>query len=232
MWIKEVEMVDSLDELKSSRSVYGKDFPNFEMLDAKIACALNKIIQNSQFKKKGSVSTRKTDRLHDLQLLSRDWRSGYSIRFSVTPHDDNIQEFDTRWDEVLSSMSKIPSDEILECLYKLRIRESDQLKTVFELYDMEIHLKTLVSNHQKLKTMMKTSINQKLRLRNVDARHGRIESGAVTKSRKGLSGVDGGKGTCYQWKEKRPVFARRPLQFPARDPISCGETRMHCRHTF
>ena len=65
--------------------------------------------------------------------------SGYSIKFSVTPHDDNIQEFDTRWDEVLSSMSKIPSDEILECLYKLRIRESDQLKTVFELYDMEIH---------------------------------------------------------------------------------------------
>ena len=37
LWIKEVEMVDSLDELKSSRSVCGKDFPNFEMLDAKIA---------------------------------------------------------------------------------------------------------------------------------------------------------------------------------------------------
>ena len=44
LWFKEVEMVDSLDELKSSRSVYGKDFPNFEMLDAKIASALNKVI--------------------------------------------------------------------------------------------------------------------------------------------------------------------------------------------
>ena len=31
----EVEMVDSLDELKSSRSVSGKNFPNFEILDAK-----------------------------------------------------------------------------------------------------------------------------------------------------------------------------------------------------
>ena len=30
-------MVDSVDELKSSRSGYGKDFPNFEKLDAKIA---------------------------------------------------------------------------------------------------------------------------------------------------------------------------------------------------
>ena len=77
-------MVDSLDESQSLRSVYGKDFPNFEMLDAKIASALNKIIQNSQFKKKvsfeeqkarGSVSTRKTDRFHDLRLLSSDWRS-------------------------------------------------------------------------------------------------------------------------------------------------------------
>ena len=29
LWIKEVEMVDSLDELKSSRSVSGKNFSNF-----------------------------------------------------------------------------------------------------------------------------------------------------------------------------------------------------------
>ena len=53
---------------------------------------------------------------------------GYADLFSVTLHDDNIQEFDTRWDEVLLSMTKIPSDEILACLYKLRTRESDLLK--------------------------------------------------------------------------------------------------------
>ena len=52
LWTREVEMVDSVDELKSSRSACGKDFPNFEMLDAKIASALNKIIHDSQFKKK------------------------------------------------------------------------------------------------------------------------------------------------------------------------------------
>ena len=49
------------------------------------------------------------------------------IYFSVTLHDD-IQEFESRWDEVLLSVSKIPSDDILENLYKLRIRESAQLK--------------------------------------------------------------------------------------------------------
>ena len=50
-----MEMVDSLEELESSRSISGKNFPIFEMLDAKIASALNKTIQNSQFKKKVSV---------------------------------------------------------------------------------------------------------------------------------------------------------------------------------
>ena len=50
-----MEMVDSMGELKSSRSTAGKNFPNFEMLDAKIASALNKIIQNSLFKKKVSL---------------------------------------------------------------------------------------------------------------------------------------------------------------------------------
>ena len=42
----------------------------------------------------------------------------YADLFSVTLHCDNIQEFDTRWDGVLRSMSKLPSDEILESLYK------------------------------------------------------------------------------------------------------------------
>ena len=86
LWIKEVEMVDSLDVLQFSRSVSGNNFPNFEMLDARVASALNKIIQNSYFNKKGQsrgtespergpVSTRKTDRRHDLRLLSSDWRA-------------------------------------------------------------------------------------------------------------------------------------------------------------
>ena len=96
------------------------------------------------------------------------------IHSLFTLRDDNIQEFDTRWYGVLLSMSKIPSDDILESLCKLRIRESAQLKTVLELYDMEIHQKTSVPNYQKLITMVKRSIDQKLRLRNFDARHGKL----------------------------------------------------------
>ena len=71
--------------------------------------------------------------------------------FSVTLRDDNIQEFDARWDEVPLSMSKIPSDAFLESLYRLRRRESDQVTTVLELHDMEIPQKISVPNCQKLK---------------------------------------------------------------------------------
>ena len=75
--------------------------------------------------------------------------------FSVTPHDDDVQECDTRWDEVLPTMSNIPSEDVLESLYKLRIRQSAQLKTVLELYDMEIHQKISMPNYQKMKTIVK-----------------------------------------------------------------------------
>ena len=85
----------------------------------------------------------------------------------------------------LISMTKIPPDDVLESLYKLRIRESDQLKTVFELHDMEIHQKISMPNYQKLKTMVKRSIDQKLQLGNFDARNERIETGAVVASRRG-----------------------------------------------
>ena len=47
-----MEMVDSVDDLRSSSSIRGISMPNFEVLDARIASALNKIIHNSQFKKK------------------------------------------------------------------------------------------------------------------------------------------------------------------------------------
>ena len=57
--------------------------------------------------------------------------------------------FDTRWDEVLLSMSKIPSDDILESLYKLRTSESNELEMVLELYDTDNHQKISMPNHQK-----------------------------------------------------------------------------------
>ena len=65
-WIKEVELVDSVDELvdsvdelRSSSSIRGISMPNFEELDARIASALIKIINNSHFKRRISLEEQK-----------------------------------------------------------------------------------------------------------------------------------------------------------------------------
>ena len=52
--IKEVEIVDSVDDLMYSSSTRGIQMPNFEVLDARIASALNRI-HNSHFKRRISL---------------------------------------------------------------------------------------------------------------------------------------------------------------------------------
>ena len=136
----------------------------------------------------------------------------YADLFSVTLRNDDVRDFDMKWDDILLSMTKIPPDDVLESLYRFRIRESDQRKTVLEMYDMEIHQKISMP---KLSEIVNDGGKQKLRLRNFDARQGKIETGAVVKSRKGLSGVDRGRGICYQWKEKDQCPKGDKVQFPA-----------------
>ena len=87
LWINEVEMGHSLDEFKSSRSVSGKNFPNIEMLDAKIDSALKKIIQNSQFKKKV--------RLEEQKAQKEDWFFAFMMydSFRLTGAHDTVLEY-------------------------------------------------------------------------------------------------------------------------------------------
>ena len=150
LWIKEVEMVDSVDDLRSSSSTRGISMPNFEVFDARIASALNKIVHNSHFKRRVSLEEQKAQKedrfLRRKQIAyliygyfrvigANDSIENFADLFTVALRNDNIQELDSKWDEILLSMTKPPPDDILEGLYKLRIRESDKLKTVLELYD-------------------------------------------------------------------------------------------------
>ena len=134
--MKEVELVGSVDDLKSSCSVKGLEMPNFEVLDAKIASALNRIIHNTQFKRKVSLEEQKAQKedrfLRGRQIAyliyeyfrvtgANDSVENYSDLVTIVLRSDDIQEFDSKWDGISSSMTKIPSDDILEGLYKLRI---------------------------------------------------------------------------------------------------------------
>ena len=195
-WIKEVEMVDSVDDLKSSvRSI---SMPNFEVLDARIASALNKIIHNSHFKRRISLEEQKAQkqdrflRGRQIAYLIYDYFQvtgvhesveNYADLFTISLLNDDIQEFDSKWDGILLSMTKITPDDIFEGLHKLRIRESEKLKTVLELYDLEIHQKKLGPDYHRLKAMVKRSIEQDIRNKNFGSRNGNYEKNAVSRIR-------------------------------------------------
>ena len=213
-WIKEVELVDSVDELRSSSSTRGISMPNFKVLDARIASALNKIIHNSQFKRRVSLEEQKAQKedrfLRGRQIAyliydqfrvtgTHDSVENYTDLFTIVLRNDDIQEFDSKWDGILLSMTKIPHDDILEGLYKLRIRESEKLKTVLELYDLETHQKKLGPDYHRLKTMVKRSIEQEIRNKNFGARSGNFEKNAVVKNQGTKQRGQRILGDCWQW---------------------------------
>ena len=106
----------------------------------------------------------------------------YADLFTDSLRNDDVQEFDSKWDGIILSMTKIPSDDILEGLHKLTILESEKLKTVLELYDLETHQKKLGPDYHRLKSMVKRSIEQYLRNKNFGARNGNCEKNAVVKN--------------------------------------------------
>ena len=96
-------------------------------------------------------------------------------------------------------MTKIPHDDILEGLYKLRIRESEKLETVLELYDLEKHQKKVGPDYHRLKTKVKRSIEQEIRNRNFGNRIGNYERNAVVKNQGTKQRRHRIPGDCMQW---------------------------------
>ena len=59
----------------------------------------------------------------------------FSNSMSVALRGDDDQGFDTTWSEEQLSIQEILADPIVESLHRMRIRESEQFKTVLALYD-------------------------------------------------------------------------------------------------
>ena len=62
---------------------------------------------------------------------------GLSHFVSIRLQNDDVQDFGVRWDQALLSASDVPSDVIMEGLYKSKLLDSVQLQTVLALYDQE-----------------------------------------------------------------------------------------------
>ena len=111
-----MDLVDSVDDLKifviNKRN---SDARFFEVLDAKIASALNRIIHNTRFKKKINLEGLKAQK-EDRFLLGRqiayliyeyfrvtganDSVEKYADLFSTALPNGEIQEFDSKWDGI------------------------------------------------------------------------------------------------------------------------------------
>ena len=90
--------------------------PDFEVLDAKIASTLNRINHDTRFKKKVSLEEMKAQQedrfLRGRQIAyliyeyfrvtgANDSVDNYADLLTVVLRIDNVQEFDSKWDEIL-----------------------------------------------------------------------------------------------------------------------------------
>ena len=75
--------------------------------------------------------------------------------FMKSLQNDDVKDFDVRWDQALLSVSEVPSDVILEGLYKSNLQDTVQHQTVVALYDQETARNNGKPNYQRLKTAEK-----------------------------------------------------------------------------
>ena len=103
---------------------------------------------------------------------------------SMILQNDDVQDFYVRWDHALLSVSEMPSDPILEGLYKSKSQNYVQHRTVMALCDQEFARNNGTPNSQQLKTAAKLHLDQMMRKRNFKAENDVVEKGSVTKSQK------------------------------------------------
>ena len=132
-WIKEVEIAKLMDDLMTSRSLTGRtDFLDYDMLDVMIASALKKLLTHVHFRKRVCVEEQRAqtcDRfLRGRQIANMIYEhfratGGYEAvqglfdPFKKRLQNDDVQDFDTRWDQAPLAASEIPTEMVVEGLF-------------------------------------------------------------------------------------------------------------------
>ena len=119
------------------------------------------------------------------------------IFFSITLLGDDIQDFDTRCDQALSSTREVPKNSILESLCEMRIQESDQLRTKLAMNEQENESRSIEAELTEVYDMHTDHMN---RTRNVKVRSQRIGTGVLVRTQKGENvSVEKKTRECYEW---------------------------------
>ena len=118
--------------------------------------------------------------------------------FNIRLQNDDVQDFDVRWDQARLSASEPSTDVILEGLYKSKLQDSVQVQTVLALYKQETVRNNRQPSYSRLKTSVRLHVDQTMRTRNFRVRNEVVERGAVTKSQKERKAyVDRKVGQCF-----------------------------------
>ena len=172
-------------------------FPEFEQNHPEIPIQEEGQSRETEIPERGPVSTRKTDRIHDLRLLSSDWRSWHSswlrrliLCYSSRRHCSGIRH------KMGRTFIINDEDSIRWSSGKSAQTENTWVWSTQKRIGLERHgdsSDTSVSKYQKLK-----SIDQNLRLRNFDARHGENWNRSSGQESKGIK---------WRWRRKRYLLS-------------------------
>ena len=77
---------------------------------------------------------------------------GHSDLFNTRVQNDDVQDFDVRWDQALLSAHERLADTVLEGFFKSKLQDSFQLQTVLALYDQETGRNDEQPSYSRLKT--------------------------------------------------------------------------------
>ena len=170
LWIREVKIVNSVDDPERSFCIEGIIFSWFRVaqredcIDSEQDHPKFLLLKYSQSgggksrKRIGSFAENRSlvwSTIPSQSLLSMNPYSTkpiYLQQFFAMTMFRNSTRGGTKF---FLTMTKLPLDDTQERLSDLRTRESDQFKTVVDLYNLEIHQKQAKLDHQRLKTSVK-----------------------------------------------------------------------------
>ena len=129
---------------------------------------------------------------------------------NIRLQNDDVEDFDTRWYQALLAASEIPTEMVLEGLFKSKLHDSVQLQTVLAFFEQEDVRNNEPPSYHRLKTIVRRRVDQTVRTRNFRARNKTVERGEVTKSQKGRkASVERKVGECLSVESNWTVFESR-----------------------
>ena len=126
---------------------------------------------------------------------SYDETQGLSGLFAIKLENDDIQDFNLRWEQALLLTSDLASDNVS------KLQDSSQTQTIIAQNNQEILRGGGKRNyHNRLRMCAKSYIEQALRSKHFRIHNEITERGAVTKGKGQNSFTKRKTGECFQWK--------------------------------